>query len=441
MRSDEPDESTMQVLILAMLVVATTFDYLSHGDPFGRFTVLPGAASYTSEILSGVALAYVVLAGSRNRFRYVRAEYWLVFGVLVLMIALGVLANHVEAGAVFAGIRNYFRALPWFFVPAVFAFSDSQVQTQLRVLLVIAILQLPLAVEQTLTTTSRGFGFTGDFTGGTLMLSPTLSIFLVGALCIMSAMRMRRLLPLWKFVVLFVLLVFPTMINETKATFILLPLGLIFAYLAAARPDERLRAAVMSLGAAVVFLSVAVPIYDWMVKDRLYSTPIAEFVTNPARLERYLWKKQDIGTTKEVGRVDAIIVSVREATADPLRVVFGLGIGTVSDSALGRGFAGRHFDVLGPFAKPSATKIMLELGVVGLALVASLMWLVFQDARALARDRAGLMSALSAGWVGVIGVMAVSMIYVDVIAQTSLSYLFWYFAGLVAAHRMRCRLN
>ncbi len=427
----------MQALILMMFVVVTTFEYLAKGDAFGRFAVLPGPAAYVAEMLSGLALGYVVLAGVRTRFQFVRPAYWIVFGMLVITIALGAVVNEVAAGPVFAGIRTYLRAIPWFFVPAVFALTNRQLRTQLGALAVIALIQLPLAIEQTLKTTSRGFGFTGDFTSGTLTLSPTLTIFLVSGACILAALVARRFLSFGQFIVLFLLLLFPTTINETKVTLVILPVGCVVALLAAAKPGQRLKYALVASSLVAIFAGIFFPIYDHLIQQREYGMPIGEMLTDPARLERYLWQKTDVGTRGEVGRVDAVVVPLRIVTVDPVHAGFGYGIGNASDSALGPGFTGRHALIFGSFTATSFGRIVIELGLFGMALVACLLALILRDSLVVARRQRDLFGALAAGWAGVTVVFAAVIPYTQVIAMPSLSFLFWYLSGLVAAARMR----
>ena len=110
----------------------------------------------------------MILLGTRNRFQFVRPQYWIVFGALVITIICGILVNSVDSGPVFAGIRTYLRAIPWFLVPAVYAFSNEQVAAQLRTLLVVALLQVPFAIQQRMTSIEQGKA-TGDFTSGTLL--------------------------------------------------------------------------------------------------------------------------------------------------------------------------------------------------------------------------------------------------------------------------------
>jgi hypothetical protein len=427
----------MQALVLVMFVVATTFDYLAKGDRFGRFAVLPGAAAYVAELLSVAAVVYVVVAGARIGFRFVRPGYWIVFSLLVITIACGVIVNQVPAGPIFAGIRGYLRAIPWFFVAAVFAFTSAHVKTQLRVLTVIGLIQLPFAIEQTLKQLSRGLGYSGDYTSGTLMLSPTLTIFLISAACIVAAMLVRRRLRWTQGVLLLLLLLFPTTINETKVTLIVLPVGFVAALVVAAQRGRRMKYAVVSMTVVALFAAGFVPIYNHLIKDTEYSTPIVEMMTDPAKLERYLWQKTDIGARGGVGRVDALVVPIRLVTADPVHAMFGYGIGNASDSALGSGFTGKYAVIFGPFTATSFGRVVIELGLLGFVLILALIWLILRDSLAVARQNREIQGALAAGWAAVTIIVMICVPYTELIAMTSVSYLFWYLSGLVAATRMR----
>ena len=343
---------------------------------------------------------------------------------------------NVDSGPIFAGIRTYLRAIPWFLVPAVFAFSNIQVTNQLRTLLVVALLQVPLAIQQRMSTVAQG-SETGDLTSGTLLISSVMSIFLICGMCIVAALFVRKRIQAWQFFVLSVLLLLPTTINETKGTLLLLPIGLLFAFLTAAKPGRKVRVIALACGLLAAFGAVFVPVYDYFNAKREYAVPLGEMLSDPTRLEAYLWKKQDVGTTGQAGRVDSIVVPMRHLLADPAQAVFGYGIGNVSDSALGRSFVGERFKMFAPFLNTSFARLLLELGMLGVGLVVTLIWLVLQDSRVVARQDEDVISGLAAGWVGVTVVIGLSLVYKDIIVQSSLSYVFWYFSGLIAAVRMR----
>jgi hypothetical protein len=422
-----------------MLLVVTTVEFFVNGDTWGRWAVLPKAAQYLPEILGGIALLIVASLGAGNRFRYVRPEYWLFFGGIAAVVLCGVIVNRVESGTVFAGLRTYLRALPWFFIPAVYGFSDKQIREQLRLLLAICLIQVPLAVQQLMSTRSGFAGdiYTGDWISGTMLVSSTLSIFLVGAICIATGLAIRRRITGRQFLMLFILLLLPTTINETKGTLLLLPLGLVLAFFSATRPKVRLKYAVVLVLLTVGFLATFVPIYNHLIAARAYPKEIAEYFTDPQKLESYMKKGVDIGATETAGRYDSVVVTSSFIARDPVTLAFGLGIGNASNSALGKGFTGHYFDVLKPFLVTSFARVVSELGAIGFALLVVIYWLIFSDARIVARSNDGLLGALAAGWTGVAAIMLVALFYKDVVTQVPLSFVFWYLSGLLAAERAR----
>ena len=169
----------MHKLIVFTIVAVMSFEYLvSEG-------LLPPLFSYVPEIFAMVAAILVIVAGVRSRFQFVRPVYWLAFGALALVVICGAIANQMEPGPVFAGIRQYLRALPFFFLPAVLEIKERQLRAQLLLLSAFCLLQLPIAGMQRMATYARG-GTTGDETVGTLMNSASLTVFLVAAACVLT---------------------------------------------------------------------------------------------------------------------------------------------------------------------------------------------------------------------------------------------------------------
>jgi hypothetical protein len=310
---------------------------------------------------------------------------------------------------------------------------------QLRLFAVLALAQVPLAIEQRAHTwSSRDFiNYSGDFTTGTLINSAVLSIFMISCICVLVAMFVRKKLSVTKFLVLFLLFLVPTMVNETKGTLFLLPFGLIVTYLAAAKPGRRIRAVMIATGLIFFSGAIFVPVYD---SFRKVSQPgILDFLTDPEESKRYLYREVEIGSNREqpAGRVDSIVVPLRHLSSSPPHLVFGYGIGNASDSALGAKYIGRHFETFRLFMNNAFARLVLELGLLGLLLVLFLKWLIVRDAFAVARRMDDLVGAVAAGMAGITTVVALSIVYKDLTGHMSMSFVFWYLAGLVCAHRMR----
>jgi hypothetical protein len=422
----------MQLLMLLLMTVVVTFQYL------GTLDWIPNAARYSFEVIAAVLLLYVLVVGVRDRFRFIRAEYLLVFLTLIVVVICGLVLNSVAPGPMFMGMRSYLRVAPLFALPAVLAFTDQQIKTQLKLLLALAVLQIPIAVLQRSATLAYG-GVTGDLTSGTLIDSSFLSIYLIGGISFVTALRLRKLISVRTFIILFLLLVFPTAINETKATFLLLPLAFFVIYMVFAPPGMRLKNAVLAGGLVIMFAAIFVPIYDYLIQNRPGAPTLVDFFTNEKQVDSYLGKDAQLGITgsKSVGRVDSIIVPLKTLMKDPAHLVFGYGIGNVSFSTLGPEFVGQYFAVFQFFLQTTFTRLVLEIGLFGSCLVLLLYWMIFKDARIVAAHDQSFIGALALGWAGFTAVIVVANFYKELVGSDALSCLFWYYSGLIAAQRLR----
>jgi len=411
-----------------MIVSVMTFEYLADED------WLPGALKFTPEILSMLVLLYVVLIGGRDRFQNVRPAYWLAFAAMGLVIACGLVANAIEPGPLFTGIRSYFRALPFFLLPAVYLVTPRQLRWQMVLILGICLIQFPIAYDQRMHDFRSG-STTGDHTTGTLVNSAYLSIFLICAAAVLTAFYVRRRLSLPAYFVLLLVVLAPTTINETKATLLLVPVALMTTFIAGARPGARLRNAAVAIAALAGFGAVFVPVYDHFVTPR-WGYGILDFLTMEGRVEGYLSDDAGLGAEK-AGRLDALTVPARELTQDPGAMAFGYGLGNASDSALGMQFQGRYFRKFSVFLKTTASTMMLEVGFLGLGLALLVLALVLGDSRRVVARDESFMGAFALGWIGVTVTIVCSLFYKPILDSTAIAYLFTYFSGIVAAHRMR----
>lgn len=65
---------------------------------------------------------------------------------MLVLITMAVATNRVQSGAVFAGLRTYYRYVPAFLLPIVYRSSDQQIRGQLTFIPSLTLLQLPMAL-------------------------------------------------------------------------------------------------------------------------------------------------------------------------------------------------------------------------------------------------------------------------------------------------------
>jgi hypothetical protein len=412
---------------------------------FGDFTVqaleLPSIVRFFPEAASCFVILYVLVAGTRDRFQLVAPKYWLFFGAMGLVMLCGIIVNGPGAGPLISGIRFYFRAVPLFFLPAVLPMTEAQMKRQLALLLGIAFVQVPVAGYQRWVVMSEG-RFSGDAVQGTLMDSGILSIFLICATLVLTGALLKRRIGRFRYAALFLLLLFPTTINETKVTVIILPLGLFTTLILGADQGKRLRYAGIALTLLVAFGAIFVPIYDKMEEKDPYKIDIVDFFTNEEQLDQYLAAKDSrsgIGGTMPARRGEAIRVPIEYLAKDPVLLAFGLGLGNASPSTLGKNFEGSYYLLFQSVLTLSFSFFVLELGILGALLIAALFWMVFSDSLLVAHRDSSLTGALAAGWIGVVAVFVLATFYTTFQYFTSVTYLYWYFSGVICARAMSLR--
>jgi len=419
----------MQYITLVLLTVILSVSHFTE-----RPKILPPIMNFLPEVLAGLVLVYVIFVGAKSRFRNVRAEYWLAFGTLAIVMTCGIFANAVAPGPIFAGIRSYARAIPLFFLPAVYLYTPKQLRQQFRWIAFISLIQLPLAVRERMSVIDAG-RWSGDSVVGTLEDSSCLSIFLISTACVITAMTVRGLMSRRIYFSMLVILLLPTTVNETKATLILMPPGLLLTMLVASPPARRLRVFGLASVLLITFFAIFAPIYDYLERHNPYRVPITSFFTDPENFMRYVGGKADVGG-QHVGRLDGIKVPMRYLAKEPSELAFGLGIGNASHSNLGEQFTGQYYLMFQKFLLSCLTSFLLEIGVLGTGLVFVLYWLIFRDSLVVARLDPGFMGAFAAAWSGVVAMTALAMPYKTLYVFPSMSFLFWYMSGLVAARRM-----
>jgi hypothetical protein len=418
----------MQGLILLLIVSVLVVGHLVNlGWLATEFKYLP-------EILSLTALVYVVLRGSESRFANIKAAYWIILGAFVVTLLFGSLMEGVPPGPVFAGIRNYFAALPLFLLPAVHEFSERQLRSQLRLLAVLCCIQLPIAYQQRMATVAAGM-VTGDYTTGTLIGSGILSIFLVAAAAMLTAFYMHRRIALRTYLLLLCVILAPTTINETKVTLVLAPLAVLTVVWFGSAEKQRFLKLAGSTLAVAAFLVAFVAVYDYFVAPR-WDYGLMDFFKQEGRVEGYLFKGSSVGDT-QAGRLDWFLVPLSELSRNPVTLAFGLGIGNASDSALGLQFTGEHFERFILFGGATVSIMLLETGLFGLVCGLLAMLMLFGDARRVAGADTTIHGAIALGMVGVLAVYFVSVFYASIHLSAPHAYLFAFYAGVVASHRMR----
>ena len=396
---------------------------------------LPKFFSFAPELSSLAACILILFLSIRRGFAPIRAAIWIVMFIIALQLLFGLLANHVQVGTAIVGARIYLRCVPFLLLPLVAIPTEKDLRNQFRLLLILGVIQLPIAVHQKLTTMSRDttmvrYLTSGDQTFGTLMNSAILSIFLICLATVVFSAYLRNRISLKITLPILAILLFPTTINSTKATIFIIPFALLLPVFF--MPGHHFRKhAVAAVAILATFLSGFITIHDYLIAPR-WGYGLLDFLTMQGRVEGYLMKDADIGTTGQVGRVDSLVLPFKAFKSDPVSMTLGLGMGSITESSFGSSYTGEYYSKYGNLSGPTASRLLWETGVLGLTLVSLLILLMFDEARKI-RLRDDAVGILAHSWLAIVPIMFIAMIYKDTLNHATIGILFWYYSGVVIA--------
>ncbi len=424
----------MNILLYVLYISMFLFEYLSV-----ELNLLSRYLTYIPELLSVLTMLIIVArvtVGYGKNFPSICSFFLVLF---LSNIALGIVINHVPAGPLIAGSRTYLKFIPFFILPFIYHFSSEQINKQLKLLLIFFMIQAPVALYQRLVI-SKGL-ITGDFVKGTIGGSGILTVILVCAIAILLTFYLTKKIKFTPFIIMFLLLFLPMTMNETKASIILLPIAFILPiYFSSSNINLKQFIPLITFIAlsGVMFISV----YDHFVSSQERSG-VMDFLSDSNRMEHYLYKGSTDGykpPDTEHSKIDSYIIAYVALSENILHLLFGLGIGNVSESFL-PSLSGVYAEKYSSYDVhlTSLTLILWELGISGVILYYLLFFMTFKYSKRLSIQDS-FIGYFSNGWATVSIIIMISTLYTSVFTVNTLGYLYWYFSGYVISENFRYKL-
>ena len=411
--------------------------------------------SLTPELFSIGLFALIVLKVGMDKDISLHPKYIILALLVILHVLIGLILNGVQPGTIAIGSRPYLKWLPVFFIPAIYHFTEDDLKKILRLILVLGLIQLPVAFFQKLVEFSDRR--TGDVITGTLNfgMSGALSILLLSTVAVLTSYYARRKMDFKLYAFLVFLLFLPTTINETKVTMVLLPFALFLPFLFSGRfslLDNRMLMHVFMGGVLVVVYTVIYNYYQ--VEDR---PDITEFVESKEHMQAYMFGQSDLvkksdTVSAEFGRVvgdmpeqigeewtprfTKMAITIKALSGNPIIMWTGVGIGNVSDSIVDD-FVGQYSRRFGNISRGITFTIMLwETGLGGLLLLALFVLFMAKDTYHFISEQ-GTRGALAGGFMAIHAMFLLMIIYINLFFAMILIYLYVFFGGYFAAERYR----
>ena len=422
----------MNFLVCTLFVVIFLIEYVTELGIVSRYAIL------LPEMFTGVVVLVIFARLIAGRRVAIGSRYLAALGILALVMLIGIVAQAVAPGAIIAGIRGYLKYLPFFFLPAVYDFSDRQLKVQFSVLAVLIVIQTPLTVYQRfIEYVSRMH--TGDYIKGTLSTSASLSLLVMCAIAMVMVLYLRRKIGIFMMAICTAVILVPATINETKATLLLFPMVLIAPMFFMPSRRAVLRKFLPIIATGSLALVVFVGVYDYLASFSPYTQSVSEYLTDEdSATTFYLYTgASSIDQYGYVSRVDSLILAYQHALLDPFRFVFGLGIGNVNTSIVSS-FSGEHaaYGARHGSELTQVSHFIWEVGFLGLAIYLMIFYMMYRDARWLA-NRTDFKGTLGQFWSTSMLVMIFGLLYGRIFDFNEIGYIFWFFAGLTASKRYR----
>ncbi len=419
---------------------------------------LPSVVTWVPELLSGIATLVVIFELGKAPTLPLRPAYLGLFVAYLAIVVTGWVLNEASFGTVIAGARFYFKFTP-FFLLMVLVSVDSQALDRLwKLLTVLLCLQLPIILIQ-----KYALGLPPDRVSGSLLVGSSGAFILISGVALVFSKYLAKVIAGLPALALCILFFFPTTLNETKGTIVLLPICVLVAFLALPKQNRLRRFSLLKLSLVFAFtVFVFNSVYLLTVAEEFgvdesgnYNRTLGGFVTNPReKLLTYLYAGdagqvnanallegdrsrvfgvvEDVGITKSrTRRIDAVLLPFHLFEERPFQLALGLGSGNTM--VFSSEFLTGEYSLIPEFIGVQLTfsTLMLETGLIGVMAFLAFLGLVGVDSFRLARS-SSKRNYLGSWWLGVTVIYFLSMFYKDFIAFNAISYLFWLFSGLIA---------
>lgn len=261
--------------------------------------------------------------------------------LIIVLVGLGLvstMANDLTARIAICGFRNYFKYIPLFLALKYLIDDRTFIKRILVFWIVIALVNVPLSVYQFLFGEEIEVMSRYDLVGGVFSAggSGILSLYQIVIISyILLSYQAKPPVRRWCAVALILFLLLPVFINETKITFVLLPLAFLYVYRdrVARRPFETIGMALLAL---LLLFSL----------NRVYSRPDQDFggqsLFSREWVRSYFYDSSYFSEEESLNRLSAVEFAWSNISKDPVHFLIGVGPGNASYSAL-EGGVGKYY--------------------------------------------------------------------------------------------------
>lgn len=425
----------IQCLVYTFLVYVFTHRILI------GYGILPNSAKWLVELFSVFFIPVILLKFAIGKEFYGRQSYFFIFSMLLVVVIIGAVISQSSASSIILGVRHHFKFIPFFLLPIVHKFSESDIKKILLLILCLLFMQVPVTLIQRFVMFSHLV--TGDVVGGTINGSGSLSVILVSTISVLYSLYLKKSISFKKLIIVSMFLFIPTTINETKVTFLLLPFGLAIPTLLLSEGNlfVKFRKIVIYFIVVIVFIFSFVTIYNVLYGKKVHKRTFYEYLVQEKEGRGYLFygggeASERIERGYRIGRFDSISIAVKMVSKNIGHLMFGIGVGNAVATKMD--FFDSSDDNITNYLPDMTTisNIIWEMGLLGLGLHLCLLIFVFIDAYTM-RQHSSFLGSFCIGWCSVVGIMILTLAYMNVLYADSVNISFWLLSGIVVSIKKR----
>ncbi|NTU72462.1 MAG: hypothetical protein HGB10_11680 [Coriobacteriia bacterium] len=400
----------------AMLLVVSAFS-LQYATSLG---LLPGTTSLVQDMLALVlALAIGLRLISGRRTVSLAGGTW--FLAWVFILALGAMANTAPLVPAVLGLRALLRFMPLLFAPAVLGWSEPENRRLAVTMIVLTLLQAPVALFQFLLRSEQS----GDTVGGTIgtFSSGLLTVLVVAMTVWLVGLMIYRVVPARLVLIGVAALCVPPALNETKIFFVVAPL--IWAGFILPRTRRNFGAALLAVVALAAGVALVLQAYSLAYGNKIERSNTVE----------WLIESQQQSDKGVLGRIPSIAFAYEQNTDSPTNALFGYGIGSVTRNEQ-VGVVGELVARFGTLVRNVSflVRSMLEMGLLGMIAFGGMLVALFTTARRVEKtDEDGFWKAAALGAQAMIVTYTVMSLYNSTLLADAIACTLWCTCGIVAA--------
>ena len=405
--------SYLKFIFYSTLIAICLLDFLS-----GYLHILPRQFTWLTEIFS--LMLCVVIFADIAFYKFSLKINFLIYFLFIwfLITFFGIISNNVSPFVVFAGLRNYFKFIPFFIALSIYPLSERFFKNFINIIILVSAMQLIFVIPEKIIYWKKS----GDLIVGSLgsNASGTLVIFQLLSFSIIISFYKADYYTFKQFLFYSILILLSTFITEGKIVFFILPILFFVNFINI--KNFRKNFVIIIIGILAMLLGV-------LLYNSLYGNIERHFINYNETFKTLGVSEISYGKNDRLRRISQVHFMIKNINNSFYSKFFGYGIGNASDSFfyLSKGEYNKRYYLFG-IDKIFISRLGWEFGYSGVILFLCFLFILYKYNTPSSNNK--LFNGILDARKGIIIVILFSSFYNNALIMNSTSFIFWSFLGI-----------